>query len=102
MNLKSRSPTSWGRTTSRNFSSSFNLTMTPFAHPSDINWRNISNERRFIGIKRTILVIISFLILIFLTTPTVVPSKPGIGGNGFWKKRSKAIILPEVVPPGSR
>ena len=45
--------------------------MTPFAHPSDINWRNISNERRFIGIKRIALVLVSLLILFFLTTPTV-------------------------------
>jgi hypothetical protein len=45
--------------------------MTPFAHPSDINWRNISNERRFIGVKRTALVFVSFIILVFVTTPTV-------------------------------
>lgn len=71
MSHKLKNLTLWEKTMSNRDFISFKLKMTPFAHPSDINWRNISNERRFIGVKRTFLFLISFLILIFITTPTV-------------------------------
>lgn len=48
------------------------LDMQPFAHPNDINWRNITFEKKFIGLKRFVLTLIAVLILIFVTTPTAL------------------------------
>jgi hypothetical protein len=43
-----------------------------FANPTDINWRNVTIGEKYIGVKRTAIVVGSFLILIFITTPTAL------------------------------
>ena len=46
--------------------------MHAFASPSDINWRNITIGEKYRGAKRTAVLVLSILILLFITTPTAL------------------------------
>jgi len=72
------------------------IDIQPFAHPNDINWRNITMERKFIGLKRIGLFIVSILILIFATTPTSLVEL--LSGNTINFRNASYMVWVENSP----